>query len=153
MKSTWMLGVALLLGACGGAESDTGAEMLDQRGQVTETKTIDLTADDGRTYAVDVRDDGGVAGDITVRSHRGDLRLGEWLRDVKLTHNLNELTSDDNTFIILTNVNDIEADTTPADMAREAREQARSQANCPEECLHCPEDNVFLCQSMCGARH
>jgi hypothetical protein len=153
MKANWILGAVLFLGACGGGDtSDEGAAIVGNDGLLTETKTVDLTAD-GTTYAVDVRDDGGVAGDITVRSHRGDLRLGEWLRDVRISHNLAELTSDDNTLIVLTNVNDLAEDATPTELAREAREQARNGANCPEECLHCPEDNVFLCQSMCGARH
>lgn len=152
MKANWILGAVLFLGACGGSETDEGAAVIGNDGQLTEVKTVDLTAD-GRTYAVDVRDDGGVATDVNVRSHRGDFALADWVNEIRLSHNLAELTSDDNTFIILTNVNDISEDVNPTDMAREAREQARSQANCPEECIHCPEDNVFLCQSMCGARH
>lgn len=152
MKAIWILGAVLFLGACGGSETDEGAAVVGNDGQLTEVKTVDLTAD-GRTYAVDVRDDGGVGADVSVHSHRGDFTLAAWVNEVRLSHNLAELTSDDNTFIILTNVNDIVEDKNPTDMAREAREQARNSANCPEECIHCPEDNVFLCQSMCSARH
>ena len=151
MKATWILGAALFLGACGGAESDEGAAVLGNDGQLTEVKTVDLTAS-GRTYVIDVRDDGGVGRDLKVRSNRGTFAMNDWLSDVSLGHNVGTVTSDDGTFILMTNVHDIAEDVTPEDLAATAREQARGPGACPEECMHCPEDNVFLCQTMCGAR-
>lgn len=154
MKAGWMFGVALALVACGGEETQTeGVAVLGDNGELTEVNTLDLTTADGRTFVIDVRDDGGVAGDVTVNSRRGNFTLQGWVNDVALSHNLTAITSDDNTLILVTTVDAVIEDATPEDVASQAREQARSQANCPEECIHCPEDNVFLCQSMCGARH
>lgn len=151
MNKNWILGAVLVLGACGGEDSDTGAALLGNNGELTEVKTIDLTAD-GRTYVVNVRENGGVSGDVTVNSRTGTYQLDTWVDRVAVSHGRGTLTSDDGAFIVLTNIYEVAEDLTPEDLAREAREQAHSQANCPEECIHCPEDNVFLCQSMCGAR-
>jgi len=151
MKSTWMLGAVLFLGACGGAETDgESAALLTPDGEMTEVTSLDLT-EDGRTYVIDVRDDGRVAGDVTVNTRRGIFALSKWVDEVRRGHQLPVLSSDDGEFILLTDLGDIAEDNTPENLARKAREQARTGANCPEECLHCPEDNVFLCQSMCGA--
>ncbi len=150
MKAGWMLGFALALAACGGDENTSGAAVLGPDGELTEVSTLDLTTADGETFVVDLRDDGTVPGDVSVNTHRGLFTLRAWVNDVAAGHNLATITSDDNTLIVVGTAADNASSEGAAETAHAARETVRGQAGCPEQCIHCPQDNVFLCQGLCG---
>ncbi|MFZ4736482.1 MAG: hypothetical protein ACOYM9_11085 [Bradymonadia bacterium] len=147
MKAVWMLGAALALTACGGTEGDdTGAQRVDENGSMAVT-TLDLTADDG-AYVVDVRGDGSIADDLVVRQVTGQRPAREWFDDVRVHLNIAEFQGGSQ-IVLVTGQFDRENES-PESVAERARNGENAERPCPEDCLHCPEDNVFLCQAMCG---
>ena len=147
IKAMCMLGLALAMSACGGTEDvDTGAVRVDEGGPVAVT-TLDLTAED-TAYVVDVRDDGSVADDLIVRRIAGDSEAASWLTGLRTHLGLVEFHPGSQLVFVTPIVDGNEF--TPEEIAQRARQHEGVDRPCPEDCVHCPEDNVFLCQALCG---
>ncbi len=153
MKAIHFAPAVLFVAACAGTDTrDTSSGFELVGGEFVEVQQLDLTAEN-RTFVVAVSDDGSVAPDLTVRGRAGQRPLTDWIANLAVAHSYSSITSDDGQLVIITNIDDINEGKTPEELASDAREQANMGQNCPEQCLHCPEDSVFLCQTLCSAQH
>jgi hypothetical protein len=144
------MAAALLLAACG-AEGidDQPASRVAPEG-TTGVRTINLTEDDA-AYVVDVEggrtDDGlDVIGRDGARTPASD-----WLRET--SHGIQlDIARYDGPVAIFTGVERVLDMSEYDDRAVGVFEEARGQGSCPPTCMHCPEQAVALCASMCGFR-
>ncbi len=143
MRYLWIAVTTLALAACGQVE--------DGETQSYEQNTIDLrVADQSHEVAVDGAQDVNV-----VRRDGQVVPLNDWMADLGQRHGINiheRLNPDHDRLTIRAGG--------PSDIGEQQQVQGDGPADglddeqagvgaCPETCLHCPEDNAFLCAQLC----
>lgn len=144
MKALLIAGAALLAAACGEVETTESPS--------TETQTIDLRNSGTYTVATGYGDTENEV--LVVRANGESVPFGDWKRLVTNLHgvNLARFGTQDGHYVIVTDPTGEMTDDDAQLIARDERIEGseRSAAACPEDCLHCPEDNAFLCAQLCG---
>ncbi len=142
MRYLWITVTALALAACGDVEN-------------TETQTYDKQVIDLRVadQAHEVSVDG--ANDVTVVRRDGRVvPLPVWMADLGQRHgvNIHEQIDPENGRLIIRagGPNSVgEEIVRPDDDPVAGLDEDDPAGACPETCMHCPEDNAFLCAQLC----
>jgi hypothetical protein len=149
MSKRWFLAAALALAACGQAGvDDAPARRVGPDGDEVGTHTMDLRQA-GQGYVFDV-DQGSPDDDLGVVGGDGQrVPARDWL--ARTTEHLRlDLSNYTGAVSVFTGVDPLIDLSSYRERSSLLGTGATNHATCPPTCIHCPEQNLAFCASLCG---